>query len=615
MAAVLQDPPGTGTMFTVWAPNARSVEVEGSFQGGMGRSTLVQRQDGCWEGMVAGARPGDTYRFVVNGSENRIDPEAREVTDADRAKGWGVIRPKVAAPAPFSMVPKNELVIYELHCGTFPDAPAPTRDLLSTTAADFWYLSELGVNAIEMLPTAEFPGDRSWGYNTSAFYAVESSYGGPSELGTLIAAAHDRGLAVILDVVYSHAAVENNILWQLDGWPADDPTRGGIYFYGEPRRRTPWGDRLDYGRPEVRRYLHDNALMWLDDYGADGLRFDATAYIRNIDGDGDPGADLPDGWGLLQTINDDKAARPTRKLTIAEDLRGYESITKRTRDGGAGFDAQWDIDFHHTLLGVLTCVRDEDRDLHAIRRIIEARYNGDAFQRVLFSESHDEAAYGNGKHRLPVSIDLKDPGSVYAKKRSTLGAALVLTAPGVPMIFQGQEILERRPFGDAQDNKVEWDNFCTKQGQTLGTCRSGCSVCEPNGVFRGIHQMYRDLIRLRRNALGNTAGLRGQHVNVFHVNHGDKVIAFHRWENGGPGDDVVAVLNFGNRAYPEYTLGLPRGGLWQVRFNGDWAGYDAAFGDQRVVSTDARAEAMDGLSWSGSVGLGAYSAIILSQDR
>jgi 1,4-alpha-glucan branching enzyme len=161
------------------------------------------------------------------------------------------------------------------------------------------------------------------------------------------------------------------------------------------------------------------------------------------------------------------------------------------------------------------------------------------------------------------------------------------------MIFQGQELLE---WGSWRDNiPLDW---------------------QKKSSFSGIWALYQSLIRLRRNWFNNTRGLRGQHVNVFHVNNNDKVIAFHRWENGGGGDDVIVVLNFSDRNYGSYTIGLPREGTWYVRFNSDWQGFSPDFRNFAGYNTTAGRAIWgdtDGLTYAGNVGIGAYSALILSQ--
>jgi 1,4-alpha-glucan branching enzyme len=303
----------------------------------------------------------------------------------------------------------------------------------------------------------------------------------------------------------------------------------------------------------------------------------------------DPAHDILDVWSLMQWINDEIDARQPWKISIAEDLHNNPWLTKDTSAGGAGFDAQWDAGFVHPIRGALIAPRDSDRSMYAVRDAIYHRYDTDAFQRVIYTESHDEVA--NGHSRLPEEIWPGHAGSWTSKKLSTLGAALVFTAPGIPMIFQGQEFLEDEWFRDI--DPIDW----TKKER-----------------YSGILQLYRDLIRLRRNWYDTTRGLRGQHVHVHHVNDHDKVLAFHRWEQGGPRDDVVVVANMADRRYSSYNIGLPRTGTWQVRFNSDWSGYDAEFGDHFSYDTVAHPRAKDGMDYNGNVGIGPYSVVILSQD-
>jgi 1,4-alpha-glucan branching enzyme len=362
--------------------------------------------------------------------------------DCQISLGDGII---VAADFPwrindFGLPAWNEMVIYQMHVGTFPDDPVAVGDMFTAIIQDMGYLKELGINVIQLLPTKEFPTDSSWGYNPTHVFAVESGYGDPEELKRFIDAAHENGLAVILDVVYNHfgpSDLEHSV-WQFDGWFEhwDREEMGGIYFYNDWRAHTP----------------------------------------------------------------------------------------------------------------------------------------------------------RNGKRRLPDAIHPGSADSWHAKKRSTLGAALVLTSPGIPMIFQGQEVLEWTPFGD--ENRIDWEKYDT---------------------FRGIFTLYRDLIRLRRNWFDNTRGLRGQHVNVFHANKNDKLIAFHRWDHGGPGDDVVVVANFADRGYNSYHIGFPRLGRWDVRFNSDWSGYSPDFGNHHSYDTTADEGSVDGMPYHGNIGIGPYSAIILSQ--
>ena len=253
---------------------------------------------------------------------------------------------------------------------------AAGRAALPASSRRLDHLVELGVNAIQILPPAEFPGGFSWGYNPSSIFTVETDYGGPDALKQLIRAAHERGLGVICDVVYNHFGNGDAAVWRFDGWHQGD--KGGIYYYNDWRDLTPWGHtRPDYGRPEVRQFLRDNALMWLEQYRFDGLRWDATSFIRNVYGGGDPGADLPDGWNLMRWINDEIDSRQPWKVSIAEDMQNNEWLTKPTGAGGAGFDCQWDSEFVHPVRRVLTRIWDQDRDLHAVADAVRHRYNND----------------------------------------------------------------------------------------------------------------------------------------------------------------------------------------------------------------------------------------------
>jgi 1,4-alpha-glucan branching enzyme len=450
------------------------------------------------------------------------------------------------------------------------------------------YLRDLGVNAIELMPSMEFATDFSWGYNPSQIFAIESAYGGPDALKQLVRAAHDHGIAVIFDVVYNHLGPSDLDLWQFDGWSENG--KGGVYFYNDGRSQTPWGDtRPDYGREEVQNFLRDNSRMWLEEFRFDGLRWDATAFIRNIYGNNDdPFHDISDGWRLLQITRDTDERQPW-KLHIAEDLRDNSWITAATSVGGAGFDTQWDGRFVHPVRALLKESSDGARSMEALRQAILPAVD-DPLKRVIYTESHDEVA--NGKARLPEEIAPGNAGNFFARKRSTLGAALVFTTPGIPMIFQGQELLEDAWFRD--DDPIDW----TKE-QT----------------YAGILRLYRDVIRLRRNWYDTTAGLCGGHVSVHHVNDDDNVLAFHRWDRGGPRDDVVVVVNVSNRPRENYQVGLPRAGTWKTHLNSDSTDYSSDFDNQAAGDLNTHDEPRDGMSHSGSLAIGRYSALFLSQDN
>lgn len=578
-----------GVAFRVWAPNAQGVAVIGSFNQWDGtRHPMEAEANGYWYTTVAEAQAGDSYRFLLStpqGELARIDPYAREVTNSvgnavvhDPSFDW--------QDDDFHLAPWNELVIYELHVGTFNDQENNTQPgQFASISARLDHLKKLGINAIQVMPIGEFAGDRSWGYNPAHIFSVETAYGGPIAFKRFVKRAHQAGIAVILDVVYNHLGPSDLDLWQFDGWSENEG--GGIYFYNDDRAITPWGNtRPDYGRSEVLQYILDNAYMWLDEYHVDGLRFDGTVYIRTPNGPGS--VDLPDGWKLLQEVNSLVAQHFPGRITIAEDLQNNKWLTKDVGAGGAGFGSQWDANFVHPIRQAVTAPTDEQRSIAAIRDAIQYRYNDDAFERVIYSESHDAVA--NGSARVPEEINPDDPKGWYARKRSTLAAAMVFTAPGIPMLFQGQEFLEGGWFRDTVP--VDWDQ---------------------RDEFSGIVRLYRDLIRLRLNHDGFTRGLCGQFTQVYHLNEERKMMAFQRWAQGGPGDDVVVVANFLHEPQHHYVIGFPTGGTWRLRFNSDWQGYNDDFANHPSTDIDTDTGDRDGLPWRGAVSIGPYSVLIFSQ--
>lgn len=581
-----------GVFFRVWAPHAKKVFVTGDFnQWSASQHEMNHENKGYWGLNIPEAAIGSQYKYVIvtdKGEQlHRNDPYAREVTNS--AGNSIVTDPHFEwTDHDFQMPAWNELVIYELHIGTFNVKEDGRPGTFDSARQRLGYLKALGINAIEIMPTAEFPGGYSWGYNPSHPFAIESDYGGVRGFKEFVNAAHELGIAVILDVVYNHFGPDDLDLWKFDGWSIDD--RGGIYFYQDWRAQTPWGHtRPDFGRAEVRQYIRDNALTWLEDFHVDGLRTDAISYIRNVNGTNEPDADLPDGWSLMRWINEEVKQRYPWKIMIAEDLQNNEWITKKEEDGGEGFSTQWDPSFTYNVRDVLKVPDDAHRDLKNIKYAIEHCFNGDAFQRVIYTESHDEVA--NGKSRLPEEIVPDDPQNWFAKKRSVLGAVLTLTAGGIPMIFQGQEFVEDGYF-DA-NKPLNWEKF---------------------SEFKGIARLYRDCIRLRRNMDGVTKGLTGQHTKIIHVNDEEKVIAFHRWSEGGPKDSVIVVLNFANKEHRDYYIGVPEEGTWKVRFNSDWKGYDSSFTDTPAIEAEAFEGKKDDHDYSAAINLGPYNALILSKD-
>ena len=553
----------------------------------------MHEDNGYWAGFVEHAKDGDEYKYVLktpSGELLRNDPYARALTNSvgnsvvynNTSFDWG--------SAQFDMPTWNKLVIYELHIGTFNVKTKGKPGDFYSAIEKLPYLKDLSINAVEIMPPFEFPGGFSWGYNPSYPFAIESEYGGPDAFKAFVKAAHEQGIAVILDVVYNHFGPTDMDLWQFDGWSENG--KGGIYFYNDWKSETPWGDtRPDYGRPEVRQYIRDNALMWLEEYRVDGLRMDMIVYMRNVHGDESEGSVLSDGLTLLQWINGEVAAKYPWKITIAEDLHRLDSVTNGLDTyEGLGFGAQWDADFVHPVRAALIAQFDQDRNMDSILAALMRQYSGNAFKRVIYTESHDEVA--NGKSRVAEEIASSDVNNWYSKKRASLGIAMVLTAPGIPMIFQGHELLEDKWFSDT--DPIDWKRV---------------------KKFNGFVKLHRDLIKLRLNYNNNTEGLSGQNTHVIRVDKEKKIIAYNRFQNVVKGDVTVVILNFSDNGYTDYRIGFAEPGLWKIRFNSDWDGYDKDFGDFETLDTEAVQGECDGMPFNANIAIAPYSAVILSQDR
>ncbi|GGD46948.1 1,4-alpha-glucan branching enzyme [Emticicia aquatilis] len=578
-----------GVSFRVWAPNAEVVFVVGDFNEWDSEATpLTNEGNGYWSADVVEAKAEQNYKYRLCtpfGEFLRNDPYAKQLTNSignsiimDTTFEW-------ENDHDFVMPNFNEMVIYELHIGTFNVKEDGKPGDFYGAIERLEYLKSLGINAIEIMPIAEFPGGFSWGYNPAHPFAVESEYGGVAGLKEFVKVAHKQGIAVIIDVVYNHFGPTDMDLWQFDGWHEDN--MGGIYFYNDWRSKTPWGDtRPDYGRPEVRQYIRDNALYWLEEFHIDGLRMDMIPYIRNVNADGNPNNDLQEGYSLIQWINSEiKSKFGGKKFTVAEDLHSLNSITAPIENGGLGYSSQWTAEFVHPIRDEIIKMNDGDRNMDIIAQVLTHKYNHDVFERVIYTESHDEVS--NGKARVVQEIaGQEDVNTWFAKKRSTLGAALMLTAPGIPMIFQGQDMLEDSWFQDT--DPIDWSRI---------------------SEFKGITKLYRDLIYVRLNKGGFSRGLMGQHIEILKADNQNKVIAYHRWMDGGVNDSVVVVMNFSQKPIENYLLNFPLGGVWINRFNSDWNGYNSEFDNQESSNAYPNQQNI------ASVSIGAYSVLIYSKSE
>ncbi|HMP97358.1 MAG TPA: alpha-amylase family glycosyl hydrolase [Kiritimatiellia bacterium] len=559
---------GEAPTVRVWAPHASSVAIVGDFNNGkpMAGDRLVKDEaSGIFSGVLRRGRLRGAYQFLINGELPRRDPYARAVTPDGRSSLF--YDPSAFAwPAhPRPRYALEDLVIYEMHIGTFHD-PRP-GDGQPATFADaarrLDYLVELGVNTLCLLPVHEFNGRHSWGYNPSDLFAVEQAYGGPDGLKAFVAACHARGLAVHLDIVHNHYGPENLDLLRFDG--AGNALNGGIYFYeGEGIGMTPWGPRVRFEQPMVRRFIRDNVVMWLDEYRVDGFRWDSTINIRAYDFGRHP---IPEGARMLEDINRE----------IRERYPGVWSIAEDSLDIG-NFHASWDYDFHHAVMPVLAARTDAERE---VGRVADALARGNRMPRVVYVDNHDEAGKINGMFRIATDVDPANPGSDRARRLCGLGAVLTFTAPGIPLLFMGNEFQEYGTFHD--DIPLDWSKTRAHAG-TLA--------------------LHRDLIALRRNREGRTAALRGAGIEIPAADNQAKTLVYWRTDSSIPDDPVVVAINFSGKAV-DLVIPFPAPGPWVMRLNSDAATYGG----------EARAEApkpfrLDPVSARARTTMAPYSARI-----
>jgi 1,4-alpha-glucan branching enzyme len=568
---------GTGVAFAVWAPHATAARVEGDF----GASTSMKGgADGVWRARVEGAHAGTRYEYVLTTPEGelaRLDPYARAL---DGARSVVVDPGAYAWKSSSFAAPKREATVaYELHVGSFAVPPGAAHGTFLSARDELAKLADLGVDVVELMPANDFGGaDASWGYAPELWLAPKPSYGTPDELRAFVDEAHARGIAVWLDVVFNH----------YDGWSGaplrcfDGPCGGaaGLYFFGPgPYATTPWGPRPDYASTPVANHLLDALDAFMIEYRGDGFRWDSVSNIRALDGKGE----TPGGAALLVEGNARTHARGA--IAIAEDLKGWDGITRTTADGGLGFDAQWD-GFGYTVGSVIVPPSDDGRDMGALEGALTGSYAGDPFARLLYVETHDTV--GNGGARLPVLVDAADPESFAARRRSMIARALLLTAPGVPMLFMGEEYATASPFDDPP-----------------------APLAPPTA--RGVEQLAftRDLVRLRRNQGGGAGGLSEPGIEILHRNDANKVLAYRRF--GASGEDVIVVVNLRNKAYARYDIGVAGAGAYTVRVNSERKAYGSDFADGQTGAIATLPLPKDGKPNTLPLALGAYAAMVLTR--
>ncbi len=438
------------------------------------------------------------------------------------------------------MPAKEDLVMYEMHLGTFADGIPGNGSLFERAAKRLPYLKALGINCIQLMPVNEFPGDRSWGYNPCDLFATESSYGGADAFKQFIQTCHTNGIAVLLDIVHNHYGPDHIAVWQFD--QALPAANGGIYFYtDEERATTEWGPRPDFSKPEVRSFIVDSVKMFLTEYQIDGFRWDSVHNIRyTLNGQ----RSNADGDRMLSEANDWMRKNRPDALRIAED-HAFDG-------GGVGFDAQWNSSFQATLSAIVRSP-DAQRDMPLLAAELE---NLHGLTWVNFAECHDSAGDLNQHHRLPSYIDPATPDSARARALTLLAGGIVMTAPGFPMMLQGFEMHDTEDFSD--NTPLPWARV--------------------QSTHAGLFKANKDLIHLRRNLKGFTPGLKGEELRMLHCDNEAKVIAYARLQQNAPKDRAtVVVANFSGQPLKQYGVHFPASGSWFCHYNSGLAAYAKDF--------------------------------------
>jgi maltooligosyltrehalose trehalohydrolase len=498
--------PDRSCSFRVWAPEARRVEVD---FGGTGRvEAMAPEGDGCHAVTLRGVEPGAAYMFRVDGGPPRPDPASRLQNDGVHGPSRVVDLAYDFRDQAYRGVPLDRYVIYELHVGTFSRAGT-----FAGVAADLERLRELGVTAIEIMPVAQFPGSRNWGYDGVYPFAVQDSYGGPRGLQRLVDECHRAGLAVVLDVVYNHLGPEGNYLGDY-----------GPYF--TDRYNTPWGRALNFDGPHsdgVRRYFLENALMWIEDFHIDALRLDAVHAI--IDRSAYPFLEE-----LADVVHRRGESLGRHAYLIAESDLNDPRMVRPSEIGGHGLDAMWSDDFHHAAHVLLT---GENAGYYADYGKV-----GDLAQafRTAMVNPGKSSEFRQRRHGRPAP-DLKPRQAVVCLQnhdqvgnrllgerlaklvgfeQQKLAAGVLCLSPFVPLLFMGEEYGETAPFqyfvshGDEvlleavrRGRREEFAAFgweVDAPDPAAAETRDRC-VLEPelrrSGRHAALHRLYQLLLRLR----------------------------------------------------------------------------------------------------------------------
>lgn len=570
-----------GATFRIWAPRAKEVYVSGDFNGWkQDQSCLLNPIGrGHWAGFFPDLKDGDEYLFYVDGlgtNGYKRDPRARVLSFIPEfPESHCVLRDASRFPwheTGFRTPAFNEMIIYQFHVGTYSIAAGRDEGSFLDVVGRVPYLAALGVNAIEALPVQEFETKYSLGYNGSDYFSPENLYsisdetelqkyfdtvnaillkagqpayggrdvlrGADNQLRAMIDVCHVYGIAVIFDLVYNHAGggFDEYSMWFLDRMPYGN-ANDSLYFTDQG-----WvgGEIFAYWNNDVKQFLIDNAVSCYEEYRLDGFRFDEVSVMDRFG-----------GWQTCQYIADTLHARKPEAIQVAEYWPVNPAVVRATREGGAGFDATWHDGLRISVraaIGQASTGSSAAVDMDAVARSVADTGLPNRWRAVTCLENHD-IVYAGRDVRIARLADGINARSWYARSRSRFGMGLLLTSPGIPLIFMGQEFLEDKQWSDTPgpSTLIGW------QG-----------LDGPDRTMSDFLRFTRDLISLRKSQ----PALCGEGCSIIHVHNQNRVLAYQRWVEG-VGNDVVVVASLSETNQYSYQIGFPAGGRWIEVFNSD----------------------------------------------
>lgn len=554
--------------FRIWAPLAEQVELH--LLGDNDRLLPMAKDDHGYHHLpVDGIKAGQRYTFRINGKDERPDPISRFQPEGVHGPSEVVDSLFPWTDAAWHGLPLADYIIYELHVGAF--SPAGTFEGAIPYLDE---LRDLGVTAIELMPVAQFPGERNWGYDGVFPFAPQHSYGGPEGLRKLIDACHAKGMAVIIDAVYNHLGPEGNYFW-------------GLAPYFTDKYRTPWGQAVnvdDAGSRDVRRMFTKNALYWLTDFHADALRLDAIHAIYDFSA-------RPFLMELAELVHQ-RAAKLGRQIhVIGESDLNDVRVVKPWSHGGLGLDAAWSDDFHHAVHAYLTGERDgyyhDFGSFDDVAKAVASAYVYDGKYSAFRGRAHGNATKGVPYERFVICTQNHDQVGnrmtgerlgtlVKSFEKQKMAAGLMLLSPYTPLLFMGEEYGEPAPFQyfiHHSDEKLveavrkgrreEFKAF--KQGdppdpQSVETFQASKldHQLKTQGAHRTLWQFYRELIR-KRKTLG---AIRHAPQEARRISHQDQTLIVHIRQGVS---QLFMAFNLGDKpAHLESAFPI---GRWEKEFD------------------------------------------------